>query len=137
LETNRLTFFGARGVTKQEYYDLLCKSAVDGTFPSFISYGPEGKIKTCTYRGPGNKKCAAGLLIPDEKYYPELEKRMCTDKEVQNVIVLPEKMTIDDVKKCQEAHDRLLLYDIQLDSINFIQSINKLACFVNVIKQKV
>lgn len=46
-------------MTKREYYDLLVKSAHDGTFPS-IENG------TCCYRlDGGKKKCAVGLLLTD------------------------------------------------------------------------
>jgi len=46
-------------VTKREYYDLLVKCCDDGTFPSV---NPGG---ACAYRGPDDKRCAVGVLIPD------------------------------------------------------------------------
>lgn len=36
-----------------------------------------GERMGCAYRGNNGKKCAAGLLIPDEKYEPEFETCGC------------------------------------------------------------
>lgn len=33
----------------------------------------DGNHDQCLYRGPGGRKCAAGWLIPDRKYKPEME----------------------------------------------------------------
>lgn len=34
---------------------------------------PLGREPMCMYRGLGGRKCAIGLLIPDEKYTPEMD----------------------------------------------------------------
>lgn len=51
----------------KEAFDMLCKAAVDGTFPSRSEKGD------CSYRGLNNSKCAAGIFIPDDKYKPDME----------------------------------------------------------------
>ena len=53
-------------MTKQETFDIIvnhlrkqrCKSAENSK---------------CLYRGPNNTKCAAGILIPDKDYIPQME----------------------------------------------------------------
>lgn len=89
-------------MTKAQYLATLIAAAHDGTFPSSL---PDGL--TCMYRGPGGKKCAAGLLIPDEKYTPRMEHKSV---EVLNMnfpgdIDIPEGMTIAQVQMVQAIHD--------------------------------
>jgi hypothetical protein len=40
----------------------------------------------CAYRGEDGRKCAAGILIPDEKYRPEMEGKMAIHPKVSNVL---------------------------------------------------
>jgi hypothetical protein len=37
------------------------------------SHDPTGKRMTCMYRTPEGLRCAAGCLIPDDRYSPSLE----------------------------------------------------------------
>lgn len=38
-------------------------------------YGIGGSGKVCCYRGPNNTMCAAGVLIPDSEYKPDMENK--------------------------------------------------------------
>ncbi|RJQ30309.1 hypothetical protein C4565_00560 [Candidatus Parcubacteria bacterium] len=86
-------------MTKQEYYDLLVCSALDGTFPSVSQNG------TCLYRAPGNKRCAAGLLISDNLYDGKMESKSVEHEMVEKVLTIPDGMCLKDIFKCQETHD--------------------------------
>lgn len=55
-------------MTKQEYKELLIKTSLEGGFPCNI----KGTMN-CLYRSSEGKKCAVGLLIPDEKYKTSFE----------------------------------------------------------------
>lgn len=56
-------------MTKQETFDIVVAH--------LRRQGQKSKLKTgkikCLYRGPRGLKCAAGCLIPDELYSPEME----------------------------------------------------------------
>lgn len=57
----------------------------------------------CKYRGPNGLKCAAGHLIPDEQYSPDLEGG-CVDELVRRVPALRlHNMAL--VVQCQTYHD--------------------------------
>lgn len=112
-------------MTKQEYYDLLVRSASDGTFPSGDKHG-------CYYRldetATCPQRCAVGLLIDDKDYTPDLEgpsvEKM--DDWQQEFIQLPDGLTYEDLNSIQSTHDvRIAIWDAQ----NFISSLNKLPCF--------
>ena len=58
-------------MTKQETFDIVakglltqgCKSQIDG----------DGHRSICVYQDGHGHKCAAGFLIPEDQYHPELE----------------------------------------------------------------
>ncbi len=52
--------------TKQETFDTVYKHLVTQGRPSI-------KEDQCLYRGPKNRTCAVGCLIPDELYDPKME----------------------------------------------------------------
>lgn len=51
----------------QEMFDFVCKKIIEQGNKSVNS-----KYE-CLYRGPDGLKCAAGWLIPDDEYDPEIE----------------------------------------------------------------
>jgi hypothetical protein len=57
-------------LSNQEVFDRVWDHFITKKNPQSID-NPEDH--SCLYRGPNGKKCAAGILIPDEKYSPELE----------------------------------------------------------------
>lgn len=50
-------------MTKQETFDRVIKAVIKQGKPAM-------NIHTCVYRAEDGSKCAAGHLIPDEKYVP-------------------------------------------------------------------
>ena len=56
-------------MTAQEIFDKVAAHLLTQRKPSLLcGIG-------CAYRGEGGLKCAAGCLIPDEEYSPEMEGR--------------------------------------------------------------
>jgi len=115
-------------MTKQEYKDLLIKSALDGTFPSVGTYiAPNGEEKkACMYRGPGGKKCAAGLLIPDDKFEPAWNNKKLWGGMIIDTIQMPEGMTSEDIIAVQQIHDDLAMSNdgIEWTAEKFIELVN-------------
>lgn len=70
--------------TKQETFDLVVKHLLEQGVPSFSDLGLE-----CRYRlaeGGRVLKCAAGFLIPDDKYDPSYEGRSVVDVRIHELI---------------------------------------------------
>lgn len=88
-------------MTKQEYFELLVRSAYDGTFPSVDKNGID-----CLYRGEGKKRCAIGLLIPDKMYSLDMEHKYgAWIFEIYSKEWIPEGMTVDNLCHLQKLHD--------------------------------
>jgi len=128
-------------MTKQEYYDLLVKSAQDGTFPSAVIH--DNMAMQCLYRADQTphslKRCAGGLLIDDEKYSPDLETVRVTMLALSHpgIFNLPEGLSVSDINAIQREHDEAC--DWKNKSIvwykeQFIDCINALSCFADVVK---
>lgn len=68
----------------------------------------EGPFKeTCVYRGPNGRKCAAGALIKDAFYTPDLETNEVYGSDVTDALMksgVPEG-EIPFVQRCQWVHD--------------------------------
>lgn len=76
---------------------------------SFFTENPEMIAKNnrgCAYRAPDGRKCAAGRLIEDKKYRPELEGKIVYSYCVRSA--LPEWVNIDVLCSLQSIHDNLL-----------------------------
>lgn len=54
-------------MTNQEAFDFVAKKLIEQGEPSINDSG------MCLYRGPNNNRCAAGWLIPDDKYTDDME----------------------------------------------------------------
>ena len=54
--------------TLQEIFDIVAEHLMQQGRRS-------DKDSTCRYRGPDGLKCAAGILISDEEYHPDMEER--------------------------------------------------------------
>ena len=95
--------------TKQEYYDELVCSALDGTFPSVMpDFG-------CAYRGLNGAKCAAGILIPDDQYDIKMERRSFDEIYKNLGDIIPSDMTFNEVYLIQGWHDNASYYYPFLD----------------------
>lgn len=112
-------------MTKQDYYELLCQSATDGTFPSGNPHNGN-----CYYRWEGCKKCAVGLLISDEKYREGMEHRTVNQllTEYPDCFDFPDGLDESDLRAIQLCHDRLVR-EHNWDPKKFIRSLNHLDCF--------
>lgn len=115
-------------MTKREYYDLLVKSAHDGTFPSF----EWGK---CLYRNAdGSKRCAIGVLIPDEAYRPEYES-CAAAWNLERLLTgpwcgyMPEGLDCMDLTTIQGIHDHHAVNGTRWKPEDFVRELNRLECF--------
>lgn len=121
--------------TKQEIFDRVVTHLAQQGEPALCmlpqaDYDTDGP--SCAYRTPQGLKCAAGCLIPDEKYKPEFENEMF--RSILSRQLTCDPMLIDLINSLQIAHDartskQLLqnaLYDIareyklNADSVNLI-----------------
>ena len=62
--------FNLHTCSMQELFDYITRGLLKQGRPSAI--GKEGSF-ACLYRGPNGLKCAAGLVLPDEFYRPDME----------------------------------------------------------------
>jgi hypothetical protein len=90
-------------VNAREYFDLLCRTSRAGGFPATEPNYP-GSIK-CRYRTSDGKKCAIGLIIPDDKYIPEAEGASSLWCQRMGLFDVPEGLTTNDMIRIQFAHD--------------------------------
>lgn len=117
-------------MTKREYYDLLLKSADDGTFPSV---GPS--MRSCLYRADQTaackRRCAVGLLLPDDEYIPDMEGLGVTSLEdrYRSRFVMPEGMKLDDLDYVQRLHDGVAQQGGGWDATRFKADLKQLHCF--------
>lgn len=119
-------------MTKQEYFDLLVATSKAGGFPSVDDEG-------CVYRGENGRKCAVGLLIPDEKYVPSMERKIVTNRFTnkptrlfENAVCVPDGMTWLDLTKVQIVHDD---YEGSTwDHADFVARLLDLECFSDVVR---
>lgn len=116
-------------MNKQEYYDLLVKTSLEGGFPAI-----ERSSNSCKYRSSNGKKCAVGIIIPDNVYEKRFEgrsinqilKHYCFDQSW-----IPDGIRISDLKNIQ------ILHDCNTDNWNhnyFIRCLNSLPCFSEIQK---
>lgn len=63
----------------------------------------QDEIGWCMYRGPNGLKCAAGHLIPDDRYDPRMEGNVI--REVNNKFELGLDANINLIQALQFAHD--------------------------------
>lgn len=92
-------------MTKLEYKDLLIKTSSAGLFPCYTTN--KNGSASCLYKSSDNgRKCAVGLLIPDDRYRTLFEGANFTevvDKGIGDN--MPEGVTIEDLQKIQRCHD--------------------------------
>lgn len=76
--------------------------------------------KTCLYRNSSGRKCAAGVLIPDDLYRPEMEMRAFgRDKDKFYEVVKALNLSgeqINLIADLQSAHDQLEIPGIPTDT---------------------
>ena len=87
-------------MTKQEMFDRAARQIRK-------QKGPSIKGGRCLYRGPNGAKCAAGVLISNKHYTPELEDKTADDPAVSQALRASgiRNTQISFVAELQEAHD--------------------------------
>lgn len=114
-------------MTNQEYLELLCQSADDGTFPSLDKFN-----FSCRYRGVGSKRCAIGLLIDDELYQDQLEgyKIISLPREIQEAVQWKVPgVSMEDLIQIQYLHDKHSALPGGWNSNNFKAELRERPCF--------
>jgi hypothetical protein len=96
--------------TAQEVYNqvrdhLLAQNCVSAVGDSWIT-------RQCLYRGPNGTKCAAGCLIGDDEYKPEMEKTSW-DRLVKQEIVPGNHEEL--IVKLQRVHDGSAVEDWSIE----------------------
>jgi hypothetical protein len=56
----------------------------------------------CQYRSPDGMKCAAGVLIPDDQYNPEMETNLWGDLVEKEIV---ENKFVEEIDQLQMIHD--------------------------------
>lgn len=85
---------------------------------------PDRVFPVCSYRNADGMKCAAGALIPDEEYKPEMEKNdwkmLCEQAFVQDLFS-------NEIRELQQIHDYNIENDIDFlkkELVNFASKYN-------------
>ena len=90
-------------MTREEYHDLLIQTSLDGKFPAVNPVNGD-----CVYRTQDDKRCAVGLLIPDEVYTPSFEGKVVSTLVNLGMVtesLLPLGMTWKELNDIQLSHD--------------------------------
>ena len=77
--------------------------------------GTEQITSRCQYRTTDGRMCAAGCLIPDEKYEPAMEGMVALQVNHQFPGAFPEDITVRELEIWQSYHDS----DVNLGGQNF------------------
>lgn len=100
-----------RLLTNQEAFDLVYRHLLtqNERSESLIEKGVR-----CVYRSTDGKKCAAGILIEDDQYRPDMEGVGITWFKHQ---WLPQLRAVNDelLSRLQDVHDRALVEDWELN----------------------
>lgn len=96
--TKLLSLFTGRH-TAQSYYNLLFKTSSEMKFQ---------KAQICKYRFDGGA-CPIGLLIPDNKYSPNIEMKGVENPDVSDKVVMPYGMRLRDLYYIQLIHDQIAM----------------------------
>jgi hypothetical protein len=84
-------------MTAQEVFDKVAKHLLTQAKPSLLGSGK------CAYRGRDGSMCAAGCLIPDDKYYSGMED-LAWDELVEKGFI-PQHPQRGLILKLQSVHD--------------------------------
>jgi hypothetical protein len=124
-------------LTKQGYYNLLVKSATDGTFPS---YGIFDGDNTCLYQKKTGQRCAVGVLFPEGVEFSKKENcaKLCHLSSEKKALIFsraPIGTTDHDLIEIQQNHDRLTKNGKRSwSAYQFIMLLNSLEYFAKVKK---
>lgn len=96
-------------MTRQEMFDKVYIGLLNQKFERSMKNYAAGSA--CAYRGKGGMKCAAGHLIPDEEYRPEMDDSALNLESLKKLELLPkcfQNLSEDDfdfIGELQDAHD--------------------------------
>lgn len=93
-------------MTAQEVFDKVATHLLK----QGVCSADDDNDRECLYRGPNGTMCAAGALIPDDKYDPILEGFPVTDPRVWSVLGLDDCLKVL-VFELQCVHDTRRYYD--------------------------
>jgi hypothetical protein len=94
--------------TLQEVFDIVSVHLLTQVKRCMAIY-PDRIFPVCSYRNEYGMKCAAGALIPDEEYKPEMEKnnwKMLVKKAFVN------NLFSNEIRELQQIHDSNIEDDI-------------------------
>lgn len=91
--------------TRQEIFDIVGIHLLTQNAKS-EGYDPSCGETGCLYRGGYGRKCAAGVLIPDEEYKPEMEGKICILSPVRPAMVNVADNDVLFVRLLQGIHDQ-------------------------------
>lgn len=89
-------------MTKQEIFDTVWDWFITQNQPYSVAKDELTGMTKCKYRGPNGEKCAAGIFITDDEYYPDMEGKV-----VNAIECLGSKFrdSIDFLRTLQRIHD--------------------------------
>lgn len=96
----------------QQIFNTVYKGLRSQGFQRSFDKSPEGSVR-CLYRGPRGRKCAAGHLIPDDKYHVSMENQPCLMSSISTAMGLPHSHQLSEknyelalfVRELQRIHD--------------------------------
>lgn len=92
-----------RQMTKQEIFDIVAPALLKQNERAAEMIEEEG-LK-CFYRGPNKTKCAAGFLIPDEIYKPDMEGKRIITVIINTTELWPLRSELEFINDLQCMHD--------------------------------
>jgi hypothetical protein len=87
-------------MTARDYFELLCHTSRRGGFPAY-----EPGIGGCRNRTSDGRKCAVGVLIPDEKYNSACEVLGPTLLAEEGYLEIPAGLTAYELLQIRSCHD--------------------------------
>jgi hypothetical protein len=95
-------------LTRQEIFETVSRHLFEQGKPSMSIFGSGEKL--CAYRGEGGVKCAAGVLIPDNRYSFRMEQNAIgnfSDETFARYFPEVELTDRDLLTALQDVHDTL------------------------------
>ena len=95
--------------TLQEVFNIVSAHLLTQVKRCMDKY-PDRVFPACAYRNASGMKCAAGALIPDDEYKPEMEKndwKMLVNK------AFVESHFSNEIRELQQIHDSNIKDDIE------------------------
>lgn len=116
-------------MTQQEMFDTIIPALLKQGGPSLGPEAADPESIGCMYRGDDGRKCAVGVLIPDELYTPSMEGRSAEDMmkiylDVQNLLGAE---NVEFLEAMQQVHDSNPYDAEEWDMNYFIGSYERLA----------